>query len=200
MSELYPWLVPTYHKISQTFSEGLGHHALLIKADQGLGAEVLFEALTKRIMCQTPDNAPCGHCHACHLMAAQSHPDFHVLASQEGKDIGVNQVRAINEVVSQHAQQNGNKLVYIQDAERLTEAAANALLKTLEEPRPNTYFLVSDYLQPLPSVECAFANRGGSPKLAFFSISGRNIRIIDRTCDEFGAPIVSIGNITARIN
>ena len=142
MSELYPWLVPTYHKISQTFSEGLGHHALLIKADQGLGTEGLFEALTKRIMCQTPDNVPCGHCHACHLMAAHSHPDFHVLASQEGKDIGVDQVRAINEVVSQHAQQNGNKLVYIQDAERLTEAAANALLKTLEEPRPNTYFLL----------------------------------------------------------
>ena len=142
MSELYPWVVPTYHKISQTFSEGLGHHALLIKADQGLGAERLFDALTKRIMCQTPDNVACGHCHACHLMAAQSHPDFHVLASQEGKDIGVDQVRAINEVVSQHAQQNGNKLVYIQDAECLTEAAANALLKTLEEPRPNTYFLV----------------------------------------------------------
>ena len=142
MSELYPWVVPTYHKISQTFSEGLGHHALLIKADQGLGAERLFDALTKRIMCQTPDNASCGHCHACHLMATHSHPDFHVLASQEGKDIGVDQVRAINEVVSQHAQQNGNKLVYIQDAERLTEAAANALLKTLEEPRPNTYFLL----------------------------------------------------------
>ena len=84
------------------------------------------------MMCQTPDNAPCGYCHACHLMAAHSHPDFHVLASQEGKDIGVDQVRAINEVVSQHAQQNGNKLVYIQNAERLTEAAANALLKTLE--------------------------------------------------------------------
>ena len=45
MSELYPWLVPTYHKISQTFSEGLGHHALLIKADQGLGAEGLTDFL-----------------------------------------------------------------------------------------------------------------------------------------------------------
>ena len=111
--------MPTYNKISQTFSEGLGHHALLIKADQGLGAESLFDALTKRIMCQTLDNAPCGNCHACHLMIAQSHPDFHVLASQEGKDIGVDQVRAINEVVSQHAQQNGNKLVYIQDADVL---------------------------------------------------------------------------------
>ena len=47
-----------------------------------------------------------------HLMAAHSHPDFHVLASQEGKDIGVDQVRAIYEIVSQHAHQNGNKLVY----------------------------------------------------------------------------------------
>ena len=37
MIELYPWLVPTYQKISQTFSEGLGHHALLIKADQARG-------------------------------------------------------------------------------------------------------------------------------------------------------------------
>ena len=160
-------------------------------------------------MCQTPDNAPCGHCHACHLMVAQSHPDFHVLASQEGKDIGVDQVRAINEVVSQHAQQNGNKLVYIQDAERLTEAAANALLKTLEEPRPNTYFLLqtepsssllATIYSPLPSVECAFANGSGSLNLAFFSISGRNIRIINRTCDEFGASAVSIGNPPARIN
>ena len=157
MSELYPWLVPTYHKISQTFSEGLGHHALLIKADQGLGAERLFDALTKRIMCQMADNAPCGHCHACHLMAAQSHPDFHVLASQEGKDIGVDQVRSINEVVGQHAQQSGNKLVYIQDAERLTEAAANALLKTLEEPRPNTYFLLQ--IEPSSSLLATIYSR-----------------------------------------
>ena len=157
MSELYPWLVPTYHKINQTFSEGLGHHALLIKADQGLGAERLFDALTKRIMCQMADNAPCGHCHACHLMAAQSHPDFHVLASQEGKDIGVDQVRSINEVVGQHAQQSGNKLVYIQDAERLTEAAANALLKTLEEPRPNTYFLLQ--IEPSSSLLATIYSR-----------------------------------------
>lgn len=157
MSELYPWLVPTYNKISQTFSEGLGHHALLIKADQGLGAERLFDALTKRIMCQMADNAPCGHCHACHLMAAQSHPDFHVLASQEGKDIGVDQIRSINEVVSQHAQQSGNKLVYIQDAERLTEAAANALLKTLEEPRPNTYFLLQ--IEPSSSLLATIYSR-----------------------------------------
>ena len=45
MSRLYPWLAPTYHKIVQTFSEGLGHHAMLIKADTGLGIETLFEEI-----------------------------------------------------------------------------------------------------------------------------------------------------------
>ena len=40
MSALYPWLVPTYHQIAQTFSEGVGHHAILIKADSGVGAEL----------------------------------------------------------------------------------------------------------------------------------------------------------------
>lgn len=143
MSALYPWLVPTYHQIAQTFSEGVGHHAILIKADSGLGAELLFDALTRRIMCANPQgNEACGQCHSCHLMAARSHPDYHLLQSIEGKDIGVDQVREINEIVAQHAQQNGNKVVYVQGAQRLTEAAANAVLKTLEEPRPNTYFLL----------------------------------------------------------
>ena len=77
-------------------------------------------------------------------MQAHSHPDYHELSPIDGKDIGVDQVRDINEIVAQHAQQNGNKVVYVQGAERLTEAAANALLKTLEEPRPNTLFFTSD--------------------------------------------------------
>ena len=118
-------------------------------------------------------------------------------------------MRAINDVVSQHAQQNGNKLVYIQDAERLTEAAANALLKTLEEPRPNTYFLLQT--EPSSSLLATIYSRcqvwnvplpTEAEALTWLSsqFSGRNIRIIDRTCDEFGAPTVSIGNAPARIN
>jgi len=155
MSALYPWLVPTYHQIAQTFSEGVGHHAILIKADSGLGAELLFDALTRRIMCANPQgNEACGQCHSCHLMAARSHPDYHLLQSIEGKDIGVDQVREINEIVAQHAQQNGNKVIYIEQAHRLTEAAANAILKTLEEPRPNTYFILQCDMQKalLPTI------------------------------------------------
>ena len=142
MTALYPWLTPIYHQIAQTFDEGLGHHAVLIKADSGLGVESLFNALAQKIMCVAQGDKPCGQCHSCHLMQAHSHPDYHELSPIDGKDIGVHQVRDINEIVAQHAQQNGNKVVYVQGVERLTEAAANALLKTLEEPRPNTYFLL----------------------------------------------------------
>ena len=115
----------------------------------------------------------------------------------------MDQVRAINEIVAQHAQQNGNKLVYIQGAERLTEAAANALLKTLEEPRPNTYFLLQT--EPSSSLLATIYSRCQVwnvpvPTESFFSISGRNIRIIDRTCDEFGTSAVSIRNTPTRIH
>lgn len=141
MTALYPWLMPTYDKITTAFSQGHGHHALLFKADVGLGAESLVNAIAAFLFCQESQK-PCGHCHHCHLFSAGHHPDFHLLAPIEDKDIGVDQVRDINEKVNQHAQQGGNKIILVQGAERLTEAAANALLKTLEEPRPNTYFLL----------------------------------------------------------
>ncbi|MDH2926404.1 DNA polymerase III subunit delta' [Lonepinella koalarum] len=149
MTNLYPWLTPIYQQITHAFSQGHGHHALLFKAEQGVGAENLVNTIAKFLICQE-NQKPCGHCHACLLMNAGNHPDFHLLAPIENKDIGVDQVREINDMVNQHAQQNGNKVVLVQGTERLTEAAANAILKTLEEPRPNSYFLLqADLSSPL---------------------------------------------------
>lgn len=145
MTALYPWLEPIYHKINTAFLQEHGHHALLFKTELGLGTEQLIDAVASLLFCQE-NQKPCGHCHACHLFHAGNHPDFHLLAPIDNKDIGVDQVREVNEKVNQHAQQNGNKVVLVQGAERLTEAAANALLKTLEEPRPNTYFLLQTSL------------------------------------------------------
>ncbi|ABR75217.1 DNA polymerase III subunit delta' [Actinobacillus succinogenes] len=144
MANLYPWLTPIYHHITAAFQQGHGHHALLFKADEGLGAETLVRATAQFLLCRASQQVekPCEQCHACYLFRAGNHPDFHVLASVDNKDIGVDQVREINEIISRHAQQGGNKVVHLQGAERLTEAAANALLKTLEEPPENTYFLL----------------------------------------------------------
>ena len=155
MISLYPWLAPTYHKITGAFDEALGHHTLLLRADVGLGVAQLCEALAQRLMCLTPNgDEACGQCHSCHLMQANSHPDFQHIAPIENKDIGIDQIRAMNEQATQHAQQNGNKVIYIEQAHRLTEAAANAILKTLEEPRPNTYFILHCDMQTalLPTI------------------------------------------------
>ncbi len=141
MTTLYPWLVEPYQKITQAFIQGVGHHALLFKSEQGIGIEQLIHQVAHFLLCQEIES-PCHHCHACKLFQAGNHPDFYRLESIEGKDIGVEQVREINEKLVQHAQQKGNKVVHIVNAERLTESAANALLKTLEEPHQNTYFLL----------------------------------------------------------
>ncbi|QLB13654.1 DNA polymerase III delta prime subunit [Bisgaardia hudsonensis] len=143
MQHLYPWLVPYYQKITQAFLQGHGHHALLFKTEQGLGTEQLIQQLSRWLICQNKQQEQaCNHCHSCQLFNANNHPDIYSLAPIENKDIGIDQVREINEKVSQFAQQNGNKIVLIKGANRLTESAANALLKTLEEPRENTYFLL----------------------------------------------------------
>ncbi|MGC6247647.1 DNA polymerase III subunit delta' [Bisgaard Taxon 45] len=144
MITLYPWLLPYYQQRIDAFQQGYGHHALLFQAEQGLGVEQLLSALGHWLMCQQPQHQqPCQQCHHCHLFQAHTHPDIYTLAPIENKDIGVDQVREVNEKINQHAQQGGNKLIYVQGVSRLTEAAANAMLKTLEEPRPNTYFLLS---------------------------------------------------------
>ncbi|OOF69677.1 DNA polymerase III subunit delta' [Rodentibacter caecimuris] len=145
MMPLYPWLQPYYQKIIHPFLQQKGHHALLIKSEPGIGIEQLCQAVINWLMCQTPQNdIPCEQCHSCQLHQANNHPDVYKLVSIDDKEIGVDQIRQLIEKVNQHAQQSGNKVVYIQSAERLTESAANALLKTLEEPRPQTYFILQN--------------------------------------------------------
>ncbi|MEE6031711.1 DNA polymerase III subunit delta' [Avibacterium paragallinarum] len=139
----YPWLQPYYDKIINAFEQGYGHHALLFKTEQGIGGDELVRGVAEWLMCQSPKgNQPCGACHSCQLFNVGNHPDFYLLEPIENKDIGIDQVREVNEKVAQRSQQGGNKVVMIKQVDRLTESAANALLKTLEEPTEQTYFLL----------------------------------------------------------
>ena len=94
----------------------------------------------------------------------QPPPIFHQLEPIENRDIGVDQVREVLATLQRFAQQEGNVVVYIRQAERLTEASCNALLKTLEEPHNGVYFLLETDLQapmmatnpkPLPNLGAA---------------------------------------------
>ncbi|MFC0225746.1 DNA polymerase III subunit delta' [Serratia aquatilis] len=140
----YPWLNTPYRHLVGQYAAGRGHHALLVHAVPGNGDAALLYALGRWLICQQrKGEKSCGECHSCRLMLAGNHPDYHILAPEKGKSsLGVEPVRQVIEILYSHAQQGGAKVVWLSQAELLTEAAANALLKTLEEPPANTYFLL----------------------------------------------------------
>lgn len=140
----YPWLNSSYRQLIGQHQQQRGHHALLIQALPGMGDDALAWGISRWLICQQRDGLKsCGHCHACQLMQAQTHPDWYRLEAEKGKSsLGVDAVRGVTEKLYHHAQQGGAKVVWLPDAQQLTEAAANALLKTLEEPPRNTWFIL----------------------------------------------------------
>ncbi|WP_312949088.1 DNA polymerase III subunit delta' [Superficieibacter sp.] len=141
----YPWLRPHFESLITGYQAGRGHHALLIHALPGMGADALIYAISRYLMCQQPEgHKSCGKCHSCQLMQAGTHPDYYALAPEKGKSsLGIDAVRDVSEKLYEYARLGGAKVVWIGDATLLTDAAANALLKTLEEPPANTWFLLA---------------------------------------------------------
>ncbi|KAE9536765.1 DNA polymerase III subunit delta' [Ursidibacter arcticus] len=145
---LYPWHSQIYQQLTHSFLNGRGHHALLFKTEAGLGTELLIRQFAHWLFCQEKQLAePCGQCKTCALWQSGNHPDYHLVESIDGKDIGVDQIRELTTKLQQFSQQGGNSVIYIAGANRLTEAASNALLKTLEEPNEEIYFLLEAPLQ-----------------------------------------------------
>lgn len=141
----YPWLNQPYRQIIARHQSGQAHHALLVQAIAGMGDDALIWGVSRWLMCLQPDGLKsCGHCHGCQLMQAQTHPDWYRLEAEKGKaSLGIDAVRDVTEKLYHFAQQGGAKIVWLPDAAQLTEAAANALLKTLEEPPANCWFFLS---------------------------------------------------------
>ncbi len=143
--ERYPWLNALYCSLVRRYTVGCGHHALLLHADEGHCEDILLFSLSCWLLCQThKDRIRCGVCHSCRLMLSGNHPDYHPLETEKGKNsLGVELIRKVLEKIYSYPQQDKAKVIRISCAELLTEAAAHALLKTLEEPPSGTYFLLS---------------------------------------------------------
>jgi DNA polymerase-3 subunit delta' len=113
-------------------------HALLLRGPEGVGKYRFARRLLAAVLCEGHDSPdpPCGECRGCRLIAAGSHPDLQELAPPEAKQqIGIDQVRSLIQRIGLTAQYGGRKAVVVAPAERMTRAAANTLLKTLEEPQ-----------------------------------------------------------------
>jgi DNA polymerase-3 subunit delta' len=115
-------------------------HAWIFTGPPGSGRSVAARALAAALQCER-DGAGCGECHGCHTVLGGTHADVRFVVP-EGLSIGVGEMRAL--VLRAGTAPAGGRwqAVVIEDADRLTEAAGNALLKAVEEPPPRTVFLL----------------------------------------------------------
>jgi len=138
-------------------------HALLVTGRKGIGKRALALHFAQALLCEAPrdDGGPCGRCPACGYVAAGGHPDLRVIEPVERDEDGnvrpvdailVDRIRELIDFAQLTTHRQRAKVALIAPAEAMNTAAANALLKTLEEPPPATYLiLVSDQWGRLPA-------------------------------------------------
>jgi DNA polymerase-3 subunit delta' len=147
-------------------------HALVLHGVAGLGKGLFARWLAQAVLCtgQSGQLKPCGECASCKLYVAGSHPDSVVLEPEEDKQqISVDQIRAANERLGMTSSRNGYRVTVIEPAHQMTVAAANGLLKTLEEPG-NRSLIILVTAQPaalLPTIRSRCQQMGiATPSLA----------------------------------
>ncbi len=162
MIDILPWQ-------RDTLSELIGRgerlpHALLVHGRSGVGKVEFARSLAQSLLCESPEQGlACGQCHACGWFSNGNHPDFRELlpealvdedASEEAaadtdskdkkksKEIKIDQIRGIADFMTLSTHRHGYRVLLIHPAEAMNLAAANALLKTLEEPAARTVILL----------------------------------------------------------
>jgi DNA polymerase-3 subunit delta' len=125
--------------LRRALASGRLAHAYLFAGPDGVGKRLMAIALARVLFCA--HGTGCGECPACRKLDHRNHPDLHVLEA-DGNSIKIEQVRALQRDLSLRPLEASRKVCLIEAADTMTVAAANALLKTLEEPRGDTVLLL----------------------------------------------------------
>ncbi len=145
MSTIYPWQRHQWSLLSGAWRQGRFPHALMLSGMSGMGKGRFASALAQALLCRYRDSEEfaCGRCTACRQFESGVHPDFlRVVPEQEGKPIKVDRVRGVGEFLTLKSYDEGGRVVLLAPAEAMNSAAANSLLKILEEPVLGTVLIL----------------------------------------------------------
>jgi len=118
-------------------------HAYLLVGPQDSGKTQTALSLAQMVNCESDLSKPCGECAACRKIASGNHPDVHILGNDEMDSIKIEEIRFLLGRAHLMAFEAKTKVFIIRNIELMTLEAANALLKTLEEPAPNTLMILT---------------------------------------------------------
>lgn len=168
-SRIYPWQEHDWQQLQQLRARL--PHAILFHGAEGTGKTAFAEQFAQSLLCNRPDGGghACGSCDACGWFTQYSHPDYRRVrpevleqggddeagesdepatkksgssSKQPSKDIRIEQVRSLATFMNVSTHRAGLRVVLLYPAEALNAASSNALLKTLEEPPPDTVFIL----------------------------------------------------------
>ena len=175
--ELLPWHSTAWSNFTQSIDRVA--HATLLTGKSGVGKFQFASRLAMALLCDAGEQQPCGKCRGCHLFAATTHPDLHVITSESmlksvdqtmhaysvrylddenarlkrksvRTTILISQIRALIEQANTASHISRNKVFVIAPVDAMTDSASNSLLKVLEEPAQNNYFfLLTENVQNL---------------------------------------------------
>jgi DNA polymerase III subunit delta' len=139
-----PWLQEALPALAAAHVAGRMPHALLIHAAAGTGGESLATWAAQLVLCREREaGGPCQRCAACRQVLEQRHPDLTwVQPIEDSQQIRIEQIRELGAELALTAHQGGYKVAIIAPADALNRFAANALLKTLEEPPARTLLVL----------------------------------------------------------
>jgi len=174
--------------LAQTVASGRLSHAYLFTGPAQVGKTTLARAFAQAILCERGSGEPChgveGACRICQRIAQGRYPDLQVIAAEKNT-IQIEQVRVLRSDAALSPLEGRYKVFIIREIERATPPAANALLKTLEEPPPHVILLLTSHRRdlvlptvlsrcqivglrpaPLEQIRAALEARGAAPERA----------------------------------
>ena len=140
----FPWQDDHWRRLDRLRINNQLAHAYLISGSAGLGLSFFAEKFAHLLLCAQPEaGRACDRCKQCSLSGKNQHPDLlQVRPEGTSRAVKVEQIREASDFISMTSHAGGPKIVVIEQSHQMNASAANALLKTLEEPNPDSYLLL----------------------------------------------------------